>query len=302
MMSERLVIRSNNDDHVLFRVFRVLYPRDASGDRPYYDHHHPELEISCIQQGSGVFTCEGQDYPFQAGDVFLHCGNDSHCFHRIAPEPQLAMLVFQFEQRQIWALGGEWFEPAYLQLFSGGGSIGHYVPGSAQEAQAICALLQESFDECQKQRPAYQMLVKAKLLAMLSNLVRYYHKDLPEPPELPSSRHREQIERSMQFILKHLDAPLSLDDLAREAQMSRSYYSSSFRRLNGVSVWEYITNKRVEQAQQLLETTDRSILDISGSCGYNNISNFNRAFRRVTGKTPREYRRDNPKTGSKGME
>ena len=136
------------------------------------------------------------------------------------------------------------------------------------------------------------MLVKAKLLAMLSNLVRYFHKELPEPPEMPSSRHREQIERSMQFILKHLDAQLSLDDLAREAQMSRSYYSTSFRKLNGVSVWDYIMNKRIENAQHLLETTDRSILDISGSCGYNNISNFNRAFRRVTGKTPREYRKD----------
>lgn len=302
MMSERLVIRSNDDDRVLFRVFRVLYPKDASGDRPYYDHHHPELEISCIQQGSGVFTCEGKDYPFVAGDVFLHCGNDTHCFHRIAPDPQLVMLVFQFEQRQIWALGGEWFEPAYLQLFSGGGSIGHYVPGEAQEAQAICRLLQESFDDCRERQPAYQMLVKAKLLAMLSNLVRYFHKELPEPSELPSFRHRHQIEHSMQFILKHLDTELSLDDLACEAQMSRSYYSSSFRKLNGVSVWEYITSMRIERAQQMLETTGKSILEISGSCGFNNISNFNRAFRRVAGKTPREYRKDNQQPSSTRME
>lgn len=302
MMSERLMIRSNNDDRVLFRVFRVLYPADAGGERPYYDHHHPELEISCIQQGSGIFTCEGIDYPFKAGDVFLHCGNDTHCFHRIASDPQLTMLVFQFEQRQIWALGGEWFEPAYLQLFSGGGSIGHYVPGSTPEAQTICHLLQESFDECRDQQPAYQMLVKAKLLAMLANLVRYFHQDLPEESGLPNSRHMEQIERSMQYILKHLDEPFSLDDLAREAQMSRSYFSSSFRKLNGVSVWDYITSKRVELAQQLLETTDNSILDISGSCGYNNISNFNRAFRRVTGKTPREYRKENPKSSAKRTE
>ena len=302
MMSERLVIRSNNDDHVLFRVFRVIYPKNAGGDKPYYNHHHPELEISCIQQGSGVFTCEGKDYPFRAGDVFLHCGNDAHYFHRIAPEMQLVMLVFQFEQRQIWALGGEWFEPAYLQLFSGGGSIGHYVPREAPEAQAICQLLQESFDDCREQKPAYQMLVKAKLLAMLSNLVRFFHEDLPEPPELPSFRHRHQIERSMQFILKHLDSEFSLDDLAREAQMSRSYYSSSFRKLNGVSVWEYITSMRIERAQQMLETSEKSILEISGSCGYNNISNFNRAFRRVTGKTPREYRKDCQQANSTRME
>ena len=302
MMSERLVIYSNNDDHVLFRVFRVIYPEDASGEKPYYDHHHPELEISCIQEGTGVFTCENKDYPFQKGDVFLHCGNDSHCFKYIAPGPQLTMLVFHFEQRQLWTLGGEWFEPAYMQLFSGGGSIGHYVPGSVPEAQMICRLLQESFDECSLKQPAYEMVVKSNLLAMLANLARYFHKDLPEKAGLPASHHMEQIEHSMRYILKHLDMQLSLDDLANEASMSRSYYSSSFRRLNGVSVWDYITGKRIERAEHLLETTDKSILEISGSCGYNNISNFNRAFRRVVGKTPREYRKDYEKHGYKGME
>lgn len=293
MMSERLVIRSNNDDHVLFRVFRVSYPQDASGDQPYYDHHHPELEISCIVSGSGIFSCAGTNYAFNQGDVFMHCGNDTHCFLNIAPEPQLTMLVFQFEQRLIWAQGGEWFEPTYLQLFSRGSAVGHYIPGDTEEAQNICSLLQRSFDECVVRRPAYQMMVKSMLLAMLSNLVRFFYHKLPDVTESPNSRHIEQIERSMQFILKNLDVQFTLDDLAREAQMSRSYYSTIFRELNGMSVWDYITNRRIERAQFLLETTDAAILDISGSCGYNNISNFNRAFRQVTGKTPRQFRNDN---------
>ena len=235
----------------------------------------------------------GGNYAFNQGDVFMHCGNDTHCFLNIAPEPQLTMLVFQFEQRLIWAQGGEWFEPTYLQLFSRGSAVGHYIPGDTEEAQNICSLLQRSFDECVVRRPAYQMMVKSMLLAMLSNLVRFFYHKLPDVTEAPNSRHIEQIERSMQFILKNLDVQFTLDDLAREAQMSRSYYSTIFRELNGMSVWDYITNRRIERAQFLLETTDAAILDISGSCGYNNISNFNRAFRQVTGKTPRQFRNDN---------
>lgn len=292
MMSERLVIRSNNDDHVLFRVFRVSYPLDASGDQPYYEHHHPEIEISCIVSGGGVFSCAGTNYPFKQGDVFMHCSNDSHCLLNIAPEHQLTMIVFQFEQRLTWTQGGEWFEPTYIQFFSQGSEVGNYIPGDTEAARSICDLLQRSFEECANRRPAYQMMVKSMLLAMLSNLVRFFFHKLPNTGKTLNARHVEQIEYSVQFILKNLDEQFNLDDLARKAKMSRSYYSTIFRKLNGVSVWDYIINRRIERAEFLLETTDAPILDISGSCGYNNISNFNRAFRQVTGKTPRQFRND----------
>ena len=74
--------------------------------------------------------------------------------------------------------------------------------------------------------------------------------------------------------------------------MSRSYYSATFKQLNGVSVWGYITAQRIDRAQHLLESTSLPVMEISEHCGFNNIANFNRSFKKITGKTPRGYRKD----------
>ena len=94
----------------------------------------------------------------------------------------------------------------------------------------------------------------------------------------------------MSYIRNHLQDDLSLNLLAKEAAMSRSYYAYLFKLLNHVSVWEYITNQRMDLAQYYLLNTKDSIMNISGKCGYNSLSNFNRTFKRFTGKTPRQYR------------
>ena len=76
--------------------------------------------------------------------------------------------------------------------------------------------------------------------------------------------------------------------------MSKTYFSSSFRKLNGISPWEYITIKRIERAIHLIETTSLTKIEIAFKCGFNNASNFYHAFKRVTGKTPADFiRRSN---------
>ena len=115
MFSDRVVVRSNTDNHIMFKVFKAYYSDCSLGVQPVYDHRHSELEISAILTGSGVYKCSENEYMFRAGDVFMHCGNDNHQFLRI--DEELSMVVIQFEPRLIWS-GGEWFEPKYLRLFT----------------------------------------------------------------------------------------------------------------------------------------------------------------------------------------
>ena len=85
-------------------------------------------------------------------------------------------------------------------------------------------------------------------------------------------------------------ASILLDEIALNANMSRTYFCTVFKKLNGLSPWEYIGLKRIQMAKKLLENTRKSILEISLECGFNNISHFNRAFKGVTGRKPSEYR------------
>lgn len=292
MLNQRTVIRSSVDDHVLFKIFKACYPNIMPVDQPYTEHHHSELELSVIESGSGCYTCAGVDYEFRPGDVFMHCGNDNHCFKRIDREEMLSLLVIQFEPKFVWTSGGDWFDSKYLQIFVGtDNEISRHISCKSQAAHQIRELLSASFEECRNHRPAYDMFVKANLLTILANLARYYDEDLKRKKFPVKMENIGHLEHSMNYILGHLEQELTLDELAKEAGMSRSYYSTMFKMLNGVSVWTYITNQRISKAQYMLEESDISILEISEKCGFGNISNFNRAFKKITGKTPREYRK-----------
>lgn len=293
MLKERIVIRSETDKHALFKVFKAYYLKTASEVQPYSEHHHSEFEISIIQSGSGIYNCAGVDYEFHAGDVFMHCGNDIHRFKRIDRQECLSLLVIQFEPRFIWARA-ERSDLKYVVIFRGGNNIGRHISGDSPHAKAICGLMNAAFEECQSKRPAYEMFVKANLLLILAYLARHFYDDLSIPKfqvKLENMENLEKLEHSMNYILGHLEEELTLDQLAREAGMSRSYYSAMFKTFNGVTVWNYITNQRIDKARYLLEDTNQSIIEISGNCGFSNISNFNRAFKKITGKTPREYRK-----------
>lgn len=290
-MSNRIVVRSDTDNHVLFSAYKAYYPDAISGNQAYFEHKHTELEISAILKGHGTYTCSGIDYSFAPGDIFIHCGNDTHYFSHIFPGEPPALIALRFEPRFIWSPGGQWFDSRYLKIFMTSDKISRSISHTEPAALIIQTLLEEIFQECHNHNPSYDLLVKAKLLTILANMARYFHNQLNNDPQPEVNMvHLTQMEKSMNYILSHLNEPLTLDLLVKEAAMSRSQYSTLFKTLNGVSVWDYITGQRINLAMYQLEHSDEPITQICENCGYNNISNFNRMFKKITQKTPREYR------------
>ncbi|MBE5041256.1 helix-turn-helix domain-containing protein [Ructibacterium gallinarum] len=98
-----------------------------------------------------------------------------------------------------------------------------------------------------------------------------------------------QLALAMQYIENHLEESLTLAEIAQQSTMSKSYFSTMFKKYNGISPWDYITIKRVEKAIGLLTTSNLSKLEIAARCGFHSSANFYKAFARVTGKTPSDY-------------
>jgi len=98
------------------------------------------------------------------------------------------------------------------------------------------------------------------------------------------------LERARRWLRAHLDQPWSVADLARHCRTSERTLLRRFRAAWGVSPVQYVQQQRVERAKALLESTRLSLEDITGRCGYQDVSTFSKVFKRWAATTPREYR------------
>jgi len=98
---------------------------------------------------------------------------------------------------------------------------------------------------------------------------------------------------AMQYVECHLNDPLTREMLARNLGVSASYLNQTFRDIEGVSLMRYVTQRRIEAAKRILENTDESLKDVSQLTGFASPASFCGVFKRMTGVTPKQYRREN---------
>ena len=101
---------------------------------------------------------------------------------------------------------------------------------------------------------------------------------------------RERIAKSIEFMKGHLREPLKVATLAALVNLSRSHYTTLFRRVSGYAPQSYLNHLRMQQAVQLLNTTELSIKQISDDLGFSDQFYFSRAFKRVHNHSPSEHR------------
>ena len=101
---------------------------------------------------------------------------------------------------------------------------------------------------------------------------------------------RERIAKSIEFMKGHLREPLKVATLAALVNLSRSHYTTLFRRISGYAPQSYLNHLRMQRAVQLLNTTELSIKQISDDLGFSDQFYFSRAFKRVHNHSPSEHR------------
>jgi AraC-like DNA-binding protein len=108
---------------------------------------------------------------------------------------------------------------------------------------------------------------------------------------VPPARH---LLRAKDLVDSRYYDPLTVDDLAAAAGLSRAHFSQQFRRAFGESPHAYLLTRRLERAAALLRTTDRSVADICLSVGLRSIGSFTTSFTRTFGRSPTAYRASFP--------
>jgi len=98
------------------------------------------------------------------------------------------------------------------------------------------------------------------------------------------------IRRALAFMREHFTEDITLADVARGAALSRFYFCRLFHREAGVPFHEYLNELRVARAQVLLADHHVTVTEVAYAVGFNDLSHFDRTFRRMVGLSPTEYR------------
>ena len=110
---------------------------------------------------------------------------------------------------------------------------------------------------------------------------------LPETDRLPN----KSLQRAMAFVEKHLSSSVSLDQVAREAGMSKFHFCRVFKGATNLTFREYLARRRIARAVELLQDRDRSLSQIYLNVGFKDLSHFSRVFRKLVGQPPSRFRR-----------
>jgi AraC family transcriptional regulator len=133
-----------------------------------------------------------------------------------------------------------------------------------------------------------ELLVNAACIRLAKRFAVSKLNMVPLRGGLPEAR----LKRVLEYIDTNLGKNITLSELAGVVNMSLYYFAVLFRQSAGLSPHRYVLNQRVERAKELLLDPKLSVLDVSINVGFEHQNNFARAFRRVIGVSPTEFRRD----------
>ncbi len=117
-------------------------------------------------------------------------------------------------------------------------------------------------------------------------------------PRFQASNGAEPVEiwRARNFIHEHSDEELSLTKVAKVVNISANYLSEKFRCVTGINFVEYVARTRIGKACDQLRNSDLRISEIAFEVGFQSLSQFNRVFKKLVGKSPTAFRAARSKT------
>jgi AraC-like DNA-binding protein len=261
--------------------FRFLVRRQRSF--PFCWHHHPECELTWIARGSGTRFVGDDLRAFDSGDLVLLGPDLPHSWWSSEPtDTQQEAFCVQFGIETVTELvGGRPDESSLRGLLEESRFGLEFAP---EVAAGVGASLRRMEDAGGLGR--FGLLLEClDLLARSTRRTR-----LCSEPRTGAVETSARIDAACQYVVEHLDEPIRQPDVAAVVGMSPVPFARFFRKHSGQTLTSYIQHSRIGRACALLRDTHDSVLAIAYASGFQNLSNFNRTFKRLRGITPREYR------------
>jgi len=140
--------------------------------------------------------------------------------------------------------------------------------------------------------PSGRLFLDSIEQALAVALINDYAVRRPSPRIYRGGLTPARLRKVVELVHAQMDGDLSLAELADAAGLSMTHFSQMFRQSTGQSPHQFVLQRRIERAQEMLRAAENRILDVALACGFKSQEHFARVFRRVCSASPTEYRQE----------
>ncbi len=265
---------------LIYKIDRDLWP---------VYHYHPEIDILLILKNHGEFISGDYIGRLEPGTLIMNGPNIPHALHTSETEEREwdrpAVAVIQFSRK---SLGEDLLAKVEMQ------EIHHFL----EDARNGFEFFGETRIAAKKIMLSMADLSELERVIELFRLLHLLAKS-PERQEMasaaysPSLRDRDinRIDTIIRYLQAHKSEPITLEQVAAMVHMSPKSFCRFFKTNTGKTLIQYVNELRIGEACEKLMQTDQAIIEIAFDVGFNNLSNFNRRFKALKSRSPREFRK-----------
>lgn len=222
-------------------------------------HVRKQYLIHYVESGKGRFTVGEKEYEVSAGGMFF-----------ISPGE---VTIYEADGKDPWVYKWVGFECGF--------DIGDIFCKNVVFSER-CSSIFDDILESEKYGDSMELFVAGKILELIARLRKRI--------STPQRREHSYAQKAKNYIDANYYKPITVAGIAKELGLDRSYLSTVFKELTGQSPKEYIVDYRLGNAAELMTVYDFSPKQAAISCGYEDIFNFSKMFKRKYGMSPRDYK------------
>lgn len=272
-------------------VFPISFYQDELATLPQWSgplHWHPGFELATAKTGTLDYQVGEKHIILHAGESIFVNGNILHGIRQIAGDTPDPMPNVVFSGSLIAPEGTQIYKK-YIAPLQQCDDLPFIVFSSNRSLQRINELIQDIYHCFRTQVLCSEMRIQRDI----SCIFEYIYSNLNTFPRHKSNRiqlvNQIRLQKMLNFIYSHYREHISLEDLSRAANVSRSEAGRCFKAFMNVSPVEVLIRYRLQTARKMLSEKIYTVDEISHACGFNSVNYFRRQFKARYGISPGEY-------------
>lgn len=267
--------------------YQVHYVSGRNVNSAYSEqlHYDTNLTVAYFKKANGNIKIEGNSYELTSGDIIILNYNELHC---VDIQSEFCERITIYLDESIYRNYSEPVNDLLRIFYRRKRGERNLIPASVVRAYGIDVLIEDIKACSAQQDPVSELVAFGQITELLRRLNQTAAQQLES--EIAICSNDPIVDQVIKYVSLHFAEDITCDSIAGQVHLSKYYLGRLFKDVVGISLWNYIINRRLLNFNDLIRQ-NCSIEEACSKVGFRNYSNFYRLYKKRMGISPQEFKR-----------